>query len=170
MSIGDRVKRLLSLACVGAMATTFSYYNYNCGGKTRTSSGYCQKDTDCPGDKICVNQACVSQFYVKTPPETFGEFANALASGDLEKALSQVHPESKTLRDALSGKSLPEEITGFNYDLGLSQLGEKLKSIDLTLKEEYGSYRDYTSPCGNNYECLFRFKKDENGQWKIERF
>lgn len=130
--------------------------------------GSCAVDNDCGGNLICENGSCVG-YSSEDPKQVLNDFADALKSGNLEKALSQVHPESKTLRDALSGKSLPEELTGFNYGLSLSELGNKLDDIDLTFKEDYDSYRDYTFPCGK-YECLFKFKKDQNGQQKIERF
>lgn len=131
--------------------------------------GNCIVDNDCSGSLVCENGECVS-YSSKEPKQVLNDFADSLKSGNLEKALSQVHPESKTLRGALSGKFLPEELMGFNYGLSLMELGAELKNIDLTLSEEFGNYRDYTAPCGDNYDCLFRFKKDENGQWKIERF
>lgn len=131
--------------------------------------GNCIVDNDCSGSLVCENGSCVT-YSLKDPKQVLNEFVGSLKVNNLEKALGQVHPESKTLRDALSGTSLPEELAGFNYGLNLMELGDQLDGINLTLAEEFGSYRDYTSPCNKDYECLFRFKKDENGQWKIERF
>lgn len=133
--------------------------------------GACIVDLDCGGNLVCENGECLGYSgTAKESKQILNEFADSLKSGNLEKALSQVHPESKTLRDALSGKALPEELRGFNHGLSLMELGDELGGVNLTLSEEFGSYRDYTASCGNGYECLFRFKKDENGQWKIERF
>jgi len=103
------------------------------------------------------------------PIEICKEFSAALQAGDLEKALSYVHPWSKTMRGALSGEAVPEQIAGLHYGRSLTYLGEQLTDISLTLKEEYGNYRNYTFPCGG-IEVLQRINLVFNHFLKVHYF
>lgn len=137
----------------------------------------CNYDADCPGEEICVDNICTYQEHPKTEPqEIFNEFVNALESGNLTEISKYFHPQSSQIYTSiLSGNAdLPQEVMGFSFGEDPYSLAQKLKGVNLTLEEEFSPLRDYSYPCadksGGTWECLIRFKKDENGSWKIKNF
>lgn len=146
--------------------------NHLCTGAGQS----CQNDYDCPGEELCVNNTCTSSANSQEPPAVFNEFVAALERGNLSEISTYLHPQSAPLyTSVLSGQAdLPPEFKGLSFGESPSSLAQKLKGVNLTLNEEFGNLRDYSYPCtdksGRSWECLIRFKKDENGYWKIKNF
>ena len=153
--------------CGGSRPLSVCAKDADCPGQelciNNACSGSCYTDQDCPGDMICNNRYCASNTTsvpAQMPEEVYQGFAKALAQGKVEESLQYFDPQ---VRERYQSRfSRPD----------VAQIADKLLQIRPVAVGTGKNFREYEIELDGEESPIQFIRMYENGQevWKISRF